>query len=328
MQMSKYLPATLGIAVVLIASTAAVAKERSALETASVKAATDCVAAAAVNNPNITTLYRENRLNEVTDWIVLRSSACDNPLRAMRLLHDRLYGQGTGQAFLLGDYLADLPRAVGERIKATFGPQANAPLPPSTPTTTKAWTLFKGGYWQTYGMAKNNEGVPMCGMQTGDDSRRLYIKWTIQDGVFFQVWKSSWRLTSNDAVPFSLKFIDNAKPGESDTLSTKAGRAKPSDVGVGSSVYLYVKPEDVSKSLDIFGEADQLLIEFPQGDEPTWNVKMDGSRNAATNFMDCISMIQKNAGTQPVLPESTQPFKPSESTSPTGKAKVKDDGEI
>jgi hypothetical protein len=129
--MSKYLPATLGIAVMLTASTA-VAKERSALESASVKAATDCIAAVALNNPKITTLYRENRLNEVTDWIVLRSSACDNPLRAMRLLHDRLYGQGTGQVFLRGDYLADLPRAVGERIKVAFGAQAHAPLPPST----------------------------------------------------------------------------------------------------------------------------------------------------------------------------------------------------
>jgi hypothetical protein len=129
--MSKYLPVTLGIAVMLIASPA-VAKERSALESASVKAATDCIAAVALNNPKITTLYRENRLNEVTDRIVLRSSACDNPLRAMRLLHDRLYGQGTGQVFLRGDYLADLPRAVGERIKVAFGAQAHAQLPPST----------------------------------------------------------------------------------------------------------------------------------------------------------------------------------------------------
>jgi hypothetical protein len=129
--MSNYLPATLGIAAMLIASTA-LAKERSVLESASIKAATDCVAAAAANNTNITTLYRENRLNEVTDWIVLRSRACDNPLRAMRLLHDRLYGQGTGQVFLRGDYLADLPRAVGERIKVAFGAQARAPLPPST----------------------------------------------------------------------------------------------------------------------------------------------------------------------------------------------------
>ena len=114
--MSIYLPATLGLAVILMASTAP-ATARSALESASVKAATDCVAAAALNNSEITTLYRENRLREVTNWIVLRSSACDNPLNAMRLLHDRIYGQGTGKAFLRGDYLDDLPRAVGERIK-------------------------------------------------------------------------------------------------------------------------------------------------------------------------------------------------------------------
>jgi hypothetical protein len=114
--MSNLLPATLGIAAILIASTA-LANERSELEKSSIKAATDCVAAAALNNSNITTLYREDRLDEVTNWIVLKSDACDNPLTSMRLLHDRLYGAGTGRAFLRGDYLADLPRAVGERIK-------------------------------------------------------------------------------------------------------------------------------------------------------------------------------------------------------------------
>jgi hypothetical protein len=113
--MHKYLPPTLGIAAVLMASTA-LAKERSALESASIKAASYCVAAAALKDPNIVTLYRENRLKEVTSRIVLQSGACDSPLRAMRLLHDQLYGAGTGRTFLLGDYLADLPRAVGERI--------------------------------------------------------------------------------------------------------------------------------------------------------------------------------------------------------------------
>jgi len=60
--MSKYLPATLGIAAMLIASTT-LAQGRGQLEKSTIKAATDCVAAAALNNPNITTLYREDRLN-------------------------------------------------------------------------------------------------------------------------------------------------------------------------------------------------------------------------------------------------------------------------
>jgi hypothetical protein len=102
--------------IVLLFASPGLAKERSALEIATIKAATDCVAAAALNNQNIAVLYGEGRLKEVTDWIVLKSSACENPLRAMELLHDQLYGAGTGRRFLLGDYVADLPRAVGERI--------------------------------------------------------------------------------------------------------------------------------------------------------------------------------------------------------------------
>jgi hypothetical protein len=113
--MSKYLPATLGIAAMLLASTS-LAQGRSEREKSSIIAASDCVAEAALNNPNIANLYRENRLKQVTDWIVLKSDACDNPLRAMRLLHDRIYGAGTGREFLVGDYLDDLPRAVRERI--------------------------------------------------------------------------------------------------------------------------------------------------------------------------------------------------------------------
>jgi hypothetical protein len=70
-------------------------------------------AAAALNNPNITTLYREN-----TGSRRLRTGSFSNrALPAMRLLYDRLYGAGTGRIFLLlGDYFADFPRAVGGRI--------------------------------------------------------------------------------------------------------------------------------------------------------------------------------------------------------------------
>ena len=62
--MSNFLPAAIGIAAILLASTA-LAKERSELEKSSIKAATDCVAEAALNNTNIVTLYRENRLNRL-----------------------------------------------------------------------------------------------------------------------------------------------------------------------------------------------------------------------------------------------------------------------
>jgi hypothetical protein len=122
--MRKYLPVAIGITAMLFAGPVlAKVKKRGELEMATVKAASDCVAAAALNNPNIAELYRENKLKSVTDWIVLKSDACTNQLTAMRLLHDRLHGAGTGRAFLLGDYLDDLPRAVRERIGAKIEKQ-------------------------------------------------------------------------------------------------------------------------------------------------------------------------------------------------------------
>ena len=58
--MSNYLPA-----VMLLAGPALA---RSELEVTNIKAATDCVATAAINNPNITAVYQQNRLRSVTDW--------------------------------------------------------------------------------------------------------------------------------------------------------------------------------------------------------------------------------------------------------------------
>jgi hypothetical protein len=52
--------------VLLIASTG-LAKERTALESASVKAAMDCVAAAALNNPDIVAPYRQTGLKSAEE---------------------------------------------------------------------------------------------------------------------------------------------------------------------------------------------------------------------------------------------------------------------
>ena len=94
--MRTYWQTTLALSFAVLAASPAFAA-RGQMEIASIKAASDCVAKAALNNPNIETLYREDRLKEVTDWIVLKSNACENSLRAMRLLHDQIYGKGTGQ---------------------------------------------------------------------------------------------------------------------------------------------------------------------------------------------------------------------------------------
>jgi hypothetical protein len=41
---------------------------------------------------------------------------------------------------------------------------------------SKPVQLYKGGYWETFGYAKNGDGVPMCGMQTNGDNISFYVK--------------------------------------------------------------------------------------------------------------------------------------------------------
>ena len=64
--MSNYLPA-----VMLLAGPA---PARSEVEVTSIKVASDRVERAAVDNPNITTIFQQHRLKSVTDW-TLGSSA-------------------------------------------------------------------------------------------------------------------------------------------------------------------------------------------------------------------------------------------------------------
>ncbi len=44
-------------------------------------------------------------------------AACVRPVRAMIDAHDRMYGSGSGEAFLLGPYLDVLPSAVVGQVK-------------------------------------------------------------------------------------------------------------------------------------------------------------------------------------------------------------------
>jgi hypothetical protein len=51
------------------------------------------------------------------DLIIDSISACERPVRAMIDSHDRMFGFGSGTAFLLGPYLDVLPSAVGKQVR-------------------------------------------------------------------------------------------------------------------------------------------------------------------------------------------------------------------
>ncbi len=81
--------------------------------------ATDCIMRKVSANRRYS---RDVRPAVVNDIIVDSIGACARPVRAMIDAHDRMYGHGTGEAFLLGPYLDVLPAAVVRQVKAKFRP--------------------------------------------------------------------------------------------------------------------------------------------------------------------------------------------------------------
>jgi len=80
-----------------------------------VQRATECIVHQVSADPR----YKaELRPDEINDLIVDSISACKRPVRAMIDAHDRMYGYGSGEAFLLGPYLDVLPSAVVRQVRA------------------------------------------------------------------------------------------------------------------------------------------------------------------------------------------------------------------
>jgi len=76
--------------------------------------ATDCVVHAVTGNPKFQTGMQPGEIN---DLIVSSMEGCVDAMRVMIDAHDRLFGQGSGEAFFMGPYLDTLPRAVTRQVK-------------------------------------------------------------------------------------------------------------------------------------------------------------------------------------------------------------------
>jgi len=77
--------------------------------------ATDCIVQRVSRDPRYSADLRPDQINEL---IVDSMTACVRPVRAMIDAYDRMYGPGSGEAFLLGPYLDVLPAAVVGQVKA------------------------------------------------------------------------------------------------------------------------------------------------------------------------------------------------------------------
>ena len=79
-----------------------------------VREATDCIVRRVFADPRYSS---DLQPGEINDLIVDSMAGCVKPVRAMIDAHDRMYGSGSGEAFLLGPYLDVLPAAVVGQVK-------------------------------------------------------------------------------------------------------------------------------------------------------------------------------------------------------------------
>lgn len=79
-----------------------------------VQRTTECILRQATADPRYSA---EMRTSDMNDVIVDSIAACQRPVRAMIDAHDRMYGYGSGEAFLLGPYLDVLPAAMVRHVR-------------------------------------------------------------------------------------------------------------------------------------------------------------------------------------------------------------------
>jgi hypothetical protein len=80
-----------------------------------VRRATDCIVRQVSADPRYS---GDTGPDEINQLIIDSIAACARPVQAMIRAHDRMYGDGSGEAFLLGPYLDVLPAAVVQQVKA------------------------------------------------------------------------------------------------------------------------------------------------------------------------------------------------------------------
>jgi hypothetical protein len=92
------------------------AQQKSAVMQPLVRSATECILSAVAADPRIRTAIEAA---DVRDLIVASMPPCADSMRAMIDAHDRLYGEGSGEAFFMGPYLDILPVTVIKSVRNT-----------------------------------------------------------------------------------------------------------------------------------------------------------------------------------------------------------------
>jgi hypothetical protein len=178
--------------------------------------------------------------------------------------------------------------------------------------------LRTAGYWKAYYDPSNSGGKPMCGMvsmidYTNGATGSFMVKYAPGGDLFVDVYKTSWAIPKDTAVPIFLQF-DRSAP------LTVTALGNPAETYSGSFVQWPIKDDFIKSFIDLFANANSMTLGFQQGSEKPWAINMSGSREVAESFRKCVTMLsqgpsqpygssspsQPYGGAQP--PQPSQPF--------------------
>jgi hypothetical protein len=174
--------------------------------------------------------------------------------------------------------------------------------------------MFASNYWRVTHIARNNDGNPMCMMSSqisfpGGATGSVMIK-LVKGSPFIHLTKTNWQFPTDMQVPFSIN-LDN---GRHEFFGTSK---KFPNFKFNFIVTNVLKDEADNGWLDDFASSETMTINFRNGNEPRWSVKMAGSRDASKSFQSCIKTLAENAATSPqATPTSPVPDVPDGSSQP------------
>jgi hypothetical protein len=186
---------------------------------------------------------------------------------------------------------------------------ATAALLMTTTVHAGKWTGEVYSNWVYRYFPTNDDGNAMCvifaGFMTGNVAGFVQVKYTQPEGVFLQIIKTDWRIADDESVPYVIKLPDRDTGNIPRVWGDARALNRPTQTG--TTLHMDINADLVEGFLKSFGDAEKMVISFPQGNERDWVINMAGSRKAARIFADCLLRVAY-MGTQPkVAPPKSVP---------------------
>lgn len=155
--------------------------------------------------------------------------------------------------------------------------------------------IFNNGVWRTNYFGNDTAEASMCEMDTTvrweDQTEGVFmVKWTAKDGMFLQFAKTSWSMRMPQDMVITLAFDRRRITG----VGRNVGATTYGDV----VLQMNVTPRDVFNILHEVHAAGWMLLEFPNYEQDTWVVKMNGGKAVAA-FMGCMSSVEASIKSPP-----------------------------